>query len=329
MKLFFLLSIFGVYGALIGTHNLIPPRNEKEYQEIFINFIEKYNKSYSHQEFFSRYETFKQNLNLIEKHNNSSKQNWTMEINEFIDMNSTQFRNKLGFINNNHHKDYKDLLKTKLPKEFDWEKKGAVTPIKNQGNCGSCWAFSTTGSIEGAWYIANNDLLTLSEQELISCSGNYGNDGCNGGLVDQGYQFVMQNGLQTEKCYPYQGIDSSCIYNNCNFNVKISSYHDVIPNDEDILMLALYQQPISVAIDASHQSFQFYSNGVFNGDCGTELDHAVLLVGWGEMNGEQYWKVKNSWGSEWGDNGYIYLARNISDSRGQCGITMSASYPIV
>ena len=214
-----------------------------------------------------------------------------------------------------------------LPSEVYWTAKGAVTDIKDQGQFGSCWSFSTTGSVESAYFLSTGKLDSFSEQQLVDCSSSYGNQGCNGGLMDDAFNYIKDNGICLEKDYPYEGSDGKC--KKCKTVTKINSFVDVPVNDEQALQQAVSIQPVSVAIEADQSSFQFYSSGVMSASCGTNLDHGVLVVGYGTLNGKDYWKIKNSWGANWGDSGYILLARNVKDSAGQCGITMMASYPII
>lgn len=215
--------------------------------------------------------------------------------------------------------------------KVDWRDQGAVTPIKNQGQCGSCWAFSTVGSMEGAHFLATGELVSLSEQELVSCDNN-GDMGCNGGLMDNAFQWIIQNGgLDSEDDYPYSaiaGASGQCDESKVTQSAAtISSFSDVPQDDEGALRQALSQQPVSVAVDA--QLWQFYGGGVFNGVfgyCGKNLDHGVLLVA---MDGDdESYTIKNSWGTTWGEKGYIRLPQN-KGSEGMCGLAHQASYPVV
>ena len=221
------------------------------------------------------------------------------------------------------------------PTSVDWVAAGAVTGVKDQGNCGSCWAFSTTGCLEGIYKIKKGSLISFSEQELVDCDKKGGDLGCNGGLMDNAFTWIKNNGgLCPGSQYPYTsgttGKRGDCQMSSCT-NVAgsaVTSFTDVTANSEAALETAVAQQPVSVAIDAGGLAFQSYKSGVFTGSCGTSLNHGVLAAGYGvdSSSGLNYWKVKNSWGTSWGQGGYILLEKNISDPKGKCGIAMQASY---
>jgi C1A family cysteine protease len=232
------------------------------------------------------------------------------------------------------------LRMTSIPDSVNWVTSGGVTGVKDQGQCGSCWSFSTTGALEGAYFITYGTLPSFSEQQLVDCDNrkNGGKDmGCNGGLMDNAFGWIEKNGgLCTEADYPYTSgttkspgsCDTSCTVVD---NSKITTFTDVEPSSDADMMAALVQQPVSIAIQADQKEFQLYKSGVFTGTCGTQLDHGVLAVGYGTLDGQDYYLVKNSWGTVWGDNGYIRLGRGDSFNKGngQCGMLMQASYPSV
>jgi len=303
------------------------------YLPSFQIWVYRYNKSYANtSEYNSRQNIYLSNLGKITRHN-SNNYSWKMSVNKYADLTADEFKQHIGgcvFSDRVHN--YSTFFEsTALPQSVNWPAVGAVTPVKNPGQCGSCWAFSTTGSVESAHYISTNECVILSEQQLVDCSGAEGNQGCNGGLMDYAFEYIIKNGITSESNYPYTAQDGSCNQQRVSDVVaNISKFTDVVPNSEMALMTAVVQQPISVAIEADQDVFQFYSSGVMTGNCGTNIDHGVLAVGYGTLNNHDYWIVKNSWGADWGMNGYILLGRGAQyGASGQCGIQMDPSYPIV
>ena len=213
-----------------------------------------------------------------------------------------------------------------MPTNWDWRDHNAVSPVKNQGQCGSCWTFSSVEAIESAYAIAMNvSAPSLSEQEILDCASK---DGCGGGFMDNAFHWVeYHNGVCSEEEYPYQAKDGLC--KKCTPVVKVKDYVDVTPNNTRELMKAVLKQPVAIAIEADNIWFQLYKKGVMKGHCGTNLDHGVLLVGYGTENGDDYWLIKNSWGADWGDKGYIKILRKNKDGPGNCGILMQPSYPVI
>ena len=269
------------------------------------------------------------NRDFITKHN-SENHSYIVGENRFINMTYNDEFTKMNHFNNDINStniivEFDDLYKNSV----DWRKKFKVSSVKNQESCGGCWAFSSVGAVESAWAIKHNTLYNLSEQELIDCSSE--NNGCEGGSMDLAFQYIIENGLCSNISYPYTAEDGQC-QNDCKSLVQISNYSDIIQNEEKMLMRAVQHQPVSVAIQANKRSFQMYQSGIYSDqDCGFELDHGVLLIGYGydKKYDMDYWIVKNSWSDSWGENGYIRIQRNINDSRGLCGIAMDPSIPIV
>ncbi|CAK9860558.1 unnamed protein product [Sphagnum jensenii] len=288
----------------------------------------------------NRFRVFKDNLLYVNAHNEKKNSTYSLGLNQFADMSNQEFRAKYTGTKIDKNRRLKRrsaaastpfrYADVEAPDSIDWRKKGAVSSVKNQGSCGSCWAFATIGAMEGINAIKTGQLLSLSVQELIDCDRNY-NQGCDGGFMDYAFEFIVVNGgIDTEKDYPYSSSDGYCDEAKKNAHVvTIDGYEDVPANDDDALKKAVANQPVSIAIEAGGRDFQLYSRGVFTGECGTDLDHGVLVVGYGTEHGLDYWIVKNSWGSYWGERGYLRMQRNIeANSFGLCGINIEPSYAI-
>lgn len=303
----------------------------------FNKFINIYNKNYSVDNFRERYNIFSTNMyRLIEQ---DAAFNHNVKINQWGDLSPQEFHNELGggcfhssqVAYRNGCKSFVPSSLENLPDSVDWRDENAVTHVKNQGKCGSCWSFSATGAMEGAWAIATGDLVSLSEQQLLDCSKNYGNNACNGGIMAEAFQYAIKNGMCSETDDPYEASSGTCD-TTCNHDVYITDCYNVSPNNQLELQAAVARGPVSVAIEADTSIFQFYAGGVLkNENCGVNLDHGVLIVGYGEENnGDMYWLVKNSWGPDWGDNGYVKIARtNSTNDSGVCGIAMQPVFPVV
>eukprot|EP00927_Polykrikos_kofoidii_P068325 TRINITY_DN63696_c0_g1_i1.p1 TRINITY_DN63696_c0_g1~~TRINITY_DN63696_c0_g1_i1.p1 ORF type:complete len:359 (-),score=40.23 TRINITY_DN63696_c0_g1_i1:62-1138(-) len=306
----------------------------------FQAFLHEHGKVYDDETTFTkRLEIFSQNAMLVDAFNrNQTVGGPRLSINQFADLTKSEFKqmylSSLSTVSS--HKEAWGPTATSLGSivadSVDWRKKGAVTPVKDQKNCGACWAFSTIGAIEAAWYLAGHPLVTLSEQELVDCSAGF-RGGCAGGEPSDAFNWVKQNGICTNQSYPWTSFQDEC-HNQffpCQVVTRIQGYTLVQENDEQALKAAVAQQPISVQIEADTDIFRLYKSGVLkDSGCGTALDHAVLAIGYGTENGQDYWLVKNSWNASWGEQGYVRLARtNSSASWGECGIAMRPMYPVI
>ncbi|KAJ1393974.1 Peptidase C1A, papain C-terminal [Sesbania bispinosa] len=259
-----------------------------------------------------RFKIFMDNLEYIEKFNNAGNNSYKLGLNEFSDLTSEEFIASHTGLKIPHSKNnmasssVATLDLTDIPSTIDWRQQGAVTGIKDQGDCGN--------------------LMSLSEQQLVDCVSNEQNRGCGGGFMDNAFDYIQNNGIASETDYPYQGMDETC-QNDVTAVAQINGHVDVPPNSEEQLQQAVAMQPVSVAIEAS-RDFHSYQEGVFTGTCGTDLNHGVTAVGYGtEEDGTKYWLIKNSWGATWGEEGYMKLLRESGQPEGLCGIAMQASYP--
>ncbi|PON67191.1 Cyseine protease [Trema orientale] len=316
-------------------------RSEAELREMYTRWAAEHNRAYNGLgEEEKRFVIFKDNLRFIDQHNAEKNRTYKVGLNRFADLTNEEYR--AGFLGTrtdakrrvmkakNASRRYAFGARDKLPDSVDWRHNGAVNPVKNQGSCGSCWAFSTVAAVEGVNKIVTGELVSLSEQELVDCDRAY-NSGCDGGLMDYAFEFIINNGgIATEDDYPYAGTNGHCDVSRANEKVvTIDGYEDVPANDENALRKAVAHQPVSVAIEAGGRAFQLYESGVFTGECGSQLDHGVVAIGYGTENGVDYWLVRNSWGTSWGEDGYIKIERNaVNANTGKCGIAMEASYPV-
>jgi len=337
-RLLFVITTFfaTVSGQSLRKRELTTFLGESDEWKQFSNFQDRFSKKYSSfQELQTRFQVFRENLRNIILHNLDYSQNFTMGINQFTDLTSQEFKDQyLGGLKaevGSYGCGSFSSSDAGLPASVDWRAKGAVTSVKDQGQCGSCWTFSATGAVEGAWAISKGQLIDLAEQELVDCATgiSYGSHGCSGGQMEGAFKFIIQNGQCSLSSYPYTAKDGTC--QKCSAVAHISSCSDVKPNDQVSLKAAVAKQPIAVAIEADTRYFQSYSGGILTStSCGTNLDHGVLVVGYGTENGIDYWLVKNSWGTTWGDKGYVKIARSSStNDAGICGIAMDPSFPTV
>mgnify|MGYP003417914708 FL=1 len=300
-----LLAVIGAAAVLLNVQNTPQVSEFESWKSAHgVKYASEFENKY-------REKIFLENLAKVNSHNSNKYRTYDMGVNQFTAMTTEEFaQSYLGTIvaKESLAVESQDDLRVG---DVDWDSQGAVTPVKNQGSCGSCWAFSATGGLEGLSKLAYGTLQNFSEQQLVDCSGSFGNQACNGGLMDNAFKYVKANGIVEEKDYPYKAVKQSCAKNAGPF--KISGYTDV--TNCNTLATAITGRPISVAVDATNWST--YKSGVFN-NCKTALNHGVLLNGLTDA----YWHVKNSWGPAWGEKGYIRLARGNT-----CGICNAASYP--
>ena len=290
-----------------------------------------YNKTYTgEKDLISYYRNWLHNRDYVDTHNQQDH-GFKLGLNQFADGDLKHLQQQSYYNRRLAERHFLEPTECEvaagLPSSVDWRTRGVVTPVKNQGECGSCWAFSSTGSMEGQHALKTGKLVSFSESQIVDCDTQ--DAGCAGGWMDRAFQYVISNhGIETEKAYPYIDQFENCTSNKAENVATFSSYHDVTGGEAGLMKAVATVGPISVAIDASQPDFHFYKDGVYyNPDCSTtQLDHAVLVVGYGTTMNEDYWIVKNSWGETWGNKGYIWMARNRNN---MCGIATTPTYPIV
>lgn len=291
-----------------------------QYFFLFYQFLNTYNRNYDNATFNYRFPIFVENYEFIHQMNQNDNLTFSLGINKFADVSSEEFKNLylgLQITNASQCGEFSDDG-LEAPDVLDWRLKNVVTPVKDQGQCGSCWAFAVTETLESAYAIKTGDLEILAPQELVDCDTN--SFGCSGGYPELALQYVEDHGLNLEKDYPYQAADGQCHETDSKY--KLDQCFDVPTNDEALLKKAVSKAPLTVVIEADQRVFQFYKSGVITADsCGQNLDHAVQLVGYGTENNVDYWLVRNSWGESWGEGGYVKLERNSDVQGGTCGIT--------
>lgn len=325
----------GHYATFNPMQEFIHPRSEEHLVNEFTRFKYKHGKNYNNEkEHDLRRDIFRQNLRFIHSHNRAGK-GFTVAVNHLADRTEEELKALRGFKSSNIYNGGKPFpynpadFKDDVPESLDWRIAGAVTPVKDQSVCGSCWSFGTAGHIESAYFLKYNNLIRFSQQALIDCSWGYGNNGCDGGEDFRAYQWMMEiGGIPSEEEYGgYLGQDGYCRVDNKTLYAAIDGWVNVTSGDSEAMKLALFKHgPLSIAIDAGHKSFSYYANGVYyEPECKNNLDgldHAVLAVGYGKLKGEDYWLIKNSWSNYWGNDGYALMAMKENN----CGLTTDATY---
>eukprot|EP01015_Nassula_variabilis_P015867 TRINITY_DN2385_c0_g3_i3.p1 TRINITY_DN2385_c0_g3~~TRINITY_DN2385_c0_g3_i3.p1 ORF type:complete len:364 (+),score=53.13 TRINITY_DN2385_c0_g3_i3:58-1149(+) len=300
--------------------------------EAFRTWTAKYEKVYgSSDESGYRLAVFRQNFFRIKEFYEQGPKSYDLALNEFADLTNEEFRAKYLTLHvKQQEKNVKLLPTDNLPESVNWVQSGIVNPVKDQRQCGSCWAFSTVAAIEGLYAQQTKELTRFSEQQLVDCTRDLGNLGCHGGYMTSSFEYISQNGIELETSYPYRGVDQKCSHSKAKSAWKVSGYVTIQEGDHQQLKAAVAQQVVSVGIEVT-QDFQFYSSGIYTAepDCGDEINHAVAAVGYGKDHGIDYWLIRNSWGSRWGSKGYIKMAMQPNLPKGSCQITYLASYPTV
>ena len=294
----------------------------------FIHHVAAHNLSYATvEEFNARKAIFAQVDAEINQINADESNTFVAGHNQFSTWTEAEYKQVLGYRSwTNNVVSVEDATPT--ADSVNWVTSGAVTQVKNQGSCGSCWSFSSTGAMEGAHFIQTGTLLSLSEQELVDCD-HIGSAGCNGGSMEGAFEWYKTNKSELESDYAYTGRNGTCAESSYTGQFSSTGYVQVTANSQSALHASIQAGPTSIAIEADKRVFQTYTSGILNSaECGTQLDHGVLAVGYGTENGQAYYLVKNSWGSSWGENGYLKIADN-GDGAGICGIQMAAVRPTV
>jgi C1A family cysteine protease len=324
MKVAFLLSLLLAGAFCAGLQNTLM-------KDLFTQWKLHHKKSYKAGfEDNLRFNIFSQNYLKIQEIN-ANQNDVVLSLNQFADLTTEEFRTLYtGYNKKSTPRANVPVHETSndIPASVDWRLEGAVTAVKNQGSCGSCWAFSASGALESLYFIARKKLIPFSEQQLVDCVEG-SSEGCNGGEMIDAFDYVAKNGIEAGEDYPYKGRDQKCAFDESKANIVNNGYVNVTAKDPVALKSAIVLQPVSVAVQADQFVFQFYKTGVIKALCGDDLNHGVLAVGYDVFQGTEAFIVKNSWGGSWGNNGYVYISTDGTPNAGNgvCGILAEANYP--
>jgi len=301
-------------------------------QEQFAGFVTKYQKTYETPEEYSRrFAIFQKNMRIAAAQNAAHGGKATFGVTKFSDLTQEEFRSKIlmpkGSVKHNPNKNvatYPSLAAA--PTEWDWATKGAVTPVKDQGQCGSCWAFSATEAIESQWFLAGNSLPTLAPQQIVDCDKGRGDEGCNGGDTVTAYAYIKAaGGQESESNYPYTAEDGKCAFSGSKVVAKVTGFNYITQNLNETQMAdaMVTAGPLSICVEAD--TWQNYNGGILTKNCGLDLDHCVMITGFRNQGNTPIWLVRNSWGADWGEQGYIYIQRG----KNLCGVAEEVTVPTV
>merc|ERR1712072_18376 len=304
------------------------------YDQAWEDYKLDFDKHYTAEEEAMRYANWKKDTEEVAFHNAMYGSEFTQAVNDFSDLTDEEYKEYYlsGYIAEEGESESTLYVPSSepIPNEIDWRNQGMVTEVKNQGRCGSCYSFSATGALEGQWKKARGQLVSMSEKQIVDCSGRYGNMGCQGGRFQSSWRYIASaGGVESEQAYPYQPRQGYCRFNRGQVVASCSGSQSTASGSESDLANAIGRVgPVSVAIDASPSSFRRYRSGVhYAPSCSSSrMNHAVLAVGYGSEGGSDYFLVKNSWGYSWGDGGYIKMARNRGNN---CGIASDAAFPLL